>query len=379
MTAEPIHLRGMTWRHDRAVAPLEACSRLWQDQHGVRITWEARSLQDFETFPVGELAARYDLLVIDHPHVGIAADAGSLLPLDINRVQASSYVGRSLKSYVWANTLWALPIDAAAQVQAFNPRRLKALLPTYRAALELAPGELAIPLLPPHGLLSLFTLYHQAGAVLGRDGLDPRLGAAAFELLAAMVDRIDPWCHTADPIAALEALADPGATIAASPLIFGYVNYAMPDYRANAVAFADLPVVNGSSVGGSVLGGTGIAVSAACEHRAEAVAFAHWLAGKETQRGPYVIAKGQPAHAEAWDSEIANAAAGQFFKNTRQTLKGAWVRPRHAGFIEFQSQAAEYVNTALIQRRSSEAVIAAVNLMFQRSMAEPVSALQSND
>ncbi|TIW79817.1 MAG: carbohydrate ABC transporter substrate-binding protein, partial [Mesorhizobium sp.] len=58
-------LKGMTWSHPRGYDPMMACSALWQEKTGVSIEWEKRSLQDFESFPVEELARAYDLIVID--------------------------------------------------------------------------------------------------------------------------------------------------------------------------------------------------------------------------------------------------------------------------------------------------------------------------
>ncbi|MGH6805714.1 MAG: carbohydrate ABC transporter substrate-binding protein, partial [Ensifer adhaerens] len=65
-----ITLKGMTWSHPRGYDPMVACSRIWQEKTGVAIHWEKRSLQDFEAYPVEDLAKAYDLIVIDHPHVG---------------------------------------------------------------------------------------------------------------------------------------------------------------------------------------------------------------------------------------------------------------------------------------------------------------------
>ena len=124
-----ILLRGMTWDHPRGYGPLAACSAAWLGRTGARIEWERRSLQDFESFPVAELAARYDLIVIDHPHVGQVTREGCLIPLDAvldADDPAPAAVGASLSSYRWEGLLWALPIDAAAQVQAWRPDRLSA-------------------------------------------------------------------------------------------------------------------------------------------------------------------------------------------------------------------------------------------------------------
>ena len=78
-----ITLRGMTWAHTRGFVPMAATAQRYQELHpGVEIVWEKRSLRDFEEFPVEGLAARYDLLVIDHAFVGFAARHRVLQPLD---------------------------------------------------------------------------------------------------------------------------------------------------------------------------------------------------------------------------------------------------------------------------------------------------------
>ena len=119
-------LKGMTWNHPRGYDPMVATSALWQAQTGVEIEWEKRSLQDFEGFPVEELARNYDLIVIDHPHVGQITAEKCLAPLDVPgreaelQAIAAASVGQSYASYNWEGRQWALPIDAAAQVMAFR-------------------------------------------------------------------------------------------------------------------------------------------------------------------------------------------------------------------------------------------------------------------
>src|SRR5947208_11895449 len=110
-------LNGMTWSHSRGHAPLVACSKLWREQTGVGIYWAKRSLQDFEAYPVEELARRYDLIVIDHPHVGQVTREGCLAPFDDpgrapdREALESASVGPSYPSYAWRGGQWALPID----------------------------------------------------------------------------------------------------------------------------------------------------------------------------------------------------------------------------------------------------------------------------
>ena len=81
-------LRGMTWDDPRCYDPLAACALTWRDRTGVQIARDRRSLQDFESFPVETLARRYDLIVIDHPHVGQVVAEGCLVALDVPRSAA---------------------------------------------------------------------------------------------------------------------------------------------------------------------------------------------------------------------------------------------------------------------------------------------------
>jgi hypothetical protein len=63
-----MRLRGMTGDHPRGDDPLVAIAGFWREQHGADIVWDRRS--DFECYPKETLARRYDLMVIDHPHIG---------------------------------------------------------------------------------------------------------------------------------------------------------------------------------------------------------------------------------------------------------------------------------------------------------------------
>ena len=369
-------LHGMTWDHSRGYDPLAACSTAWEARTGVRIEWERRTLQDFESFPVAELAERYDLIVIDHPHVGQITREGCLVPLeegmDVTSLE-SQYVGRSLASYVWAGRLWALPIDAAAQVQAWRPDRLGGPPADWQAMRELAvAGEVLCPLRPPHDLMALFTLSGLTGSPAQAEAPElfaPAAAGMAYELLRELAALIDPACFAMDPIAVLERMAQPQSACVSAPLIYGYVSYSRPGGGAAAprvpLAFGDLlPLTPGAPPRGSALGGTGIAVSARSRARRPAIDFARWVAGPEAQCGPYLAGGGQPASSAAWDDAAANAAALDFYRNTRATLENAWLRPRRAGYMRFQHAAAERLREALASAEPARSAIAALNRLF---------------
>mgnify|MGYP001599821097 CR=1 FL=1 len=49
---------------------------------GTDIQWHKRTLQEFADKPIGKLVEDFDLLVIDHPWTGFAAENNSFVPLD---------------------------------------------------------------------------------------------------------------------------------------------------------------------------------------------------------------------------------------------------------------------------------------------------------
>lgn len=365
-------MRGMTWDHSRGYDPLVAAARAWFNHTGVAIEWDRRSLQDFESYPVETLAREYDLIVIDHPHVGEIAASGCLVPFedDLAEIAAGS-VGGSFESYHWDGRQWALPIDAAAQVQAWVPGRVAQAVTDWQELAALAAaGCVALPLRPPHSLMSLFTLCGLAGVALAVEGpnLFPSAAVDAFDQLARLAAAIDPAMFEMDPIAVLEAMADPASPLDVAPLIYGYVSYAMADFRPQRIAFADIPVLGVAGPAGSALGGTGIAVSAHGSDPVAAVAFARWIAGGPVQRDLIATHGGQPAHATAWEAESVNAPAADFYRATRRTLDRAFVRPRHAGYMAFQDAAAHRLNQGLRAGEPGDAVIAALNALFRESL-----------
>ncbi|MBZ9656207.1 ABC transporter substrate-binding protein [Phyllobacterium lublinensis] len=370
----------MTWSHPRGYDPMVACSKLWKAETGVSIDWEQRSLQDFETFPVEELAKEYDLIVIDHPHVGQITAENCLAPLDVAGRQAErsalikSSVGQSYSSYRWQDRQWAFPIDTASQVAAWRPDMLVQPPAAWTDVLLLArEGKVLLPLRPPHTLMTFYTLSANLGSpcASGRSGdlISLEHGARTFRMMREISSLIDPACFGMDPIAVLEQMAAAGSTIAYSPLIYGYVSYAMDGFRPNLVAFADIPVAGENGPVGSALGGTGIAVSAFSAQRESAVDFAYWIASGDIQRGPYAAAGGQPAHAAAWDDEAVNAGTADFYFATRTTLEGCWVRPRHNGYMAFQQEASDRINAGLLGGHEARIVIDDLNRLFRQSFA----------
>jgi len=366
-------LKGMTWNHPRGFDPMVATAAAWADRTGVQIEWDKRSLQDFESYPVEELARQYDMIVIDHPHVGQVVAEGCLAPLDVVGREAErealtkGSVGRSYPSYQYAGHQWAFPIDAATQVMAYRADLVDAPSDWDGVVALAKAGHVTLPLLAPHSMMSFFTLTANMGHPCSdQQGplVDAAAGTRAIEMLTEVAQYLEPSNFAMDPIAASEAMARDDAKVALMPLGYGYVSYAVPGFRSHQLRFADIPL---AGAGGSALGGTGIAVSAFSQHRDAAIDYAYWVASADVQRGLYALSGGQPGHASAWEDDAVNAAAGNFYRDTRWSLEGAYVRPRHNGYMAFQDAASQRLNAGLINRETAGSIFADIDRMFRQS------------
>lgn len=378
-------LTGSVWDHSRAWEPLPATAATFAAVSGidVEVRWERRSLQAFADQPIAELAARYDLIILDHPHVGQVADDGALLAIDevapARDLQAlsSGSVGRSHDSYHVGGRQWAVAIDAACQVAALRPDLLDRAPSTWEEVLALADdGGVLMPLKPVDAICSFTSIAANLGepcaSAAARDGeaVDPDArfipaahGVAVLELMGELAGHLPPQCLSANPIEVLEQLSR-GEEHRYSPLLFGYTNYARPGYREALVRFADIPAPEGSPPRGAILGGAGLAVSARTAHPELAVRYALWVASSEVQRGIYVQHGGQPAHVAAWEDDRANVACSEFFRATRRTMDLSWLRPRHGGFIGFQTRAGDLVHAYLRDGGRPAQVIDRINQAY---------------
>lgn len=374
-----ISLRGITWDHPRGYGPLLASSDPYAEATGVHVYWESRSLKDFGDAPISDLAAAFDLLVIDHPHVGIAAASRCLLPLEqhidvgvLATLKADS-AGPSFTSYTYAQSQWALPIDAAMQASAYREDLLGGPLPqNWGEVLELGHSMrkqgryLALPLVPTDAMCSFLTLCASLGSPPGAKNVlvSQDVGLQALDLLRDLHALSHPLCSSWNPIALLETMSCEN-TVAYCPLTFTYTNYARDAYRPHLVRFHDLPGVQGA-----LLGGAGLAVSATCAYPVEAVAYAQWLCSAEVQRDFYLRHGGQPGNLQAWHTEAGNTLTHGFFRDTLKTLQHAYVRPRSQGFVPFQEAAGLRVHAFLVGGGNSEECLADLEHLYKRYLGD---------
>jgi multiple sugar transport system substrate-binding protein len=143
-----------------------------------------------------------------------------------------------------------------------------------------------------------------------------------------------------NPIAVHERLsAAKGDDPVYCPFAYTYNNYGRRGFGANPLTFGDPPTAPSGKALRTVLGGTGLAISAHCKEPRTAVDFACFISSANVQRTLYAHAGGQPARTEAWADALNNELTGDFFQNTQPAMHRAWTRPRFNGFPRFQEQA----------------------------------------
>ncbi|MBF8191048.1 extracellular solute-binding protein [Nonomuraea sp. K274] len=385
------HLRGMTWDHPRGLSSMQAATAAFlagREGSGITVEWHARPLKAFEDTPVTELAARYDLLAIDHPFTGQAATTRALLPLEellpseVLAEQRANSVGPSFRSYSMDGAQWALPMDAAAQVSAYRPDLLPGAPPrTLEEALDLLrhlPDGVSaqLPANPTHIWSSFLSLcQHRATDGSGADGrnggrpawwpesgIEPDVAAGGLALLRELLSLVDPVSFDRNPIQTLDGMAA-GEPVGYVPLVFGYSNYARSGFGRHLVRFADAPVRNGT-----MLGGVGLAISARCAGTPAATAAAElatWVVSRPCQTGIFATAGGQPGHRAAWTDPELNRLTHGFFADTLGTLDRAFLRDRTPGYPRFQQQAGELLHRMVTRGESDHAVVTALGKLWQ--------------
>ncbi|MEO8110852.1 MAG: extracellular solute-binding protein, partial [Ginsengibacter sp.] len=351
-------ITGITWDHPRGYEPLIASSALYEKLFGVRVEWQKRSLTNFGDQSLAELAERFDLLIIDHPHAGDAYDTKCLFPLDeilpkekLNELKIQTGVP-CFSSYNYKGKQWALPVDAAMQCSANRPDLLgDAPFPkNWTEVFELNDllkkknFQVGMALCPTDSLCTFLTITAQLGSPIreGNEMLVSReVGLQSLKLIGRMRDNFHANSLDWNPVQLYDYMSTHD-DIAYSPLAFCYTNYSRDGFRKNKLNYNNAPGINNA-----VLGGAGIAVSAKSKYLAEAAQYAAWICSAAIQNSVYVAEQGQPANIIAWESDFANGLTHDFFFNTIDTLTNAFVRPRYSGWPEFQKYLGEVLHAFL--------------------------------
>jgi multiple sugar transport system substrate-binding protein len=357
--------KGLTWDHPRGYNALAAADG--------PITWSVQPLEGFESAPIADLCAAYDLVVLDHPHLGEALAADCLRPLDevfaptdLARISAEA-IGPAYSSYTMAGRQWALPLDAATQVMALRPD-LSETPTTWEEVDAISQrGHTALSLAGPHAALSFLSTCAALDATLDmRDHGWPSDSTAreAYEILAPLAARTPEPTRQLNPIGLLNHLSS-ADDLHLIPLVYGYVNYTR---AARPVAFHDAPRQHHRP--GSILGGTGIAISRRAYVTDDLKNHLLWLLSAQAQRGFIPAHDGQPGLRSAWADPAVNTAWGNFYTQTAATLEAATIRPRHNGYIAFQSRASAHLRDAFANRTPAARAIAQLRALYDQSLPE---------
>jgi len=378
-------LKGITWDHPRGYQPLQAIASLWSRQKGVELNWDVRSLRDFGDCPIEQLIGLYDLIIIDHPYVGSASVNKLLVPLDDHlpvefiQLQRKESLGPGFESYWYADHCWALPIDAAAQVAAYRRdivEEIKWVLPGDIMDLKYAASGLpkgtsiGVPLCPTDiwcVFLSLCALYSD-GNFFSEKGIDRGTGEWAFDQISSWKVFLHKNSFSMNPIQMLEHMAVHDDIIYI-PYTFGYTNYARKGWRDKLIHFCNGPsYMKGRH--SSLLGGAGLSISSKTEYLSESLSFMQFALSGTMQKGIYFQEQGQPAHLSAWLDPVNNDSCSGFFSDTLDTMRNAYVRPRHNKFNRFQEMAADHMHKSISNNTGSNKAVTKLNSMYQNVVNE---------
>jgi multiple sugar transport system substrate-binding protein len=197
---------------------------------------------------------------------------------------------------------------------------------------------------------------------------DADLAARAVDLLRALWRSVDREASRLDPIGLHDLLATTDEVVCC-PLTYTYAVYGSAG-TGRPLSWAPAPSFGAARrETASVLGGTGLAVSARALDRPEALrSVIRRLMDPRIQLEVVAPLGGQPAVRAVWDSESADRAVNGHYTRTRQSLDCAYVRPRQDGWIAFQDELSHRVREALTTSTPSVQVAADLELAYARSL-----------
>ena len=377
-------LRGIAWNHSRGFTSVVATAQRFEELHpDVSIVWDKRSLQAFADASMAQLAAQFDLIIMDHPHTALAATDGLLLPfedflpVEFLADQAANSVGGSHQSYRFKGKQWTLATDAATPIATWRPdliaKHQLALPQTWEEVLELARrGFVTVSAFPIDVLMHsyMFSAAHGHKPFSGEGVAPDDVLANALAEIRKLVALCDSACLGRNPIRTAEWMSqadDPRA--AYCPFAYGYSNYSRPRYAEHLLKAGGLVTLNGTRLR-STLGGAGVAVSSKTKHPRMAMDFAQFTASPETQKGIYFQGGGQPGHRAAWLDELVNAASTNFFRDTLQTLDEALLRPQFPGYIDFQDAGTPVAHDCISGKTQPTDAARELNRLYRAALAQ---------
>ncbi|WP_018969784.1 ABC transporter substrate-binding protein [Rubritalea marina] len=376
-----IELKGMAWNHMRGFTSVVATAQRFEELNpDIRVTWEKRSLQAFADASLEELSAEYDLLVMDHPHVALAAEDSLLLPYDkyvsaeFLNDQAAHSVGHSHPSYHFNGQQWTLAIDAATPIATWREDLLQkhalTVPQTWEELLSMAStGKVGFAAIPIDLLMHSYMFCHAHGSALFQNQetfAETEALEHAIENLKQLVSLCDPIFQTLNPIQVAEKMSRSDDT-SYCPFGYGYSNYSRMGYANHLLKAGDIVSYLGQPLC-SALGGAGLGISSSTKHPQACMDYAAFTASPATQQGVFFEAGGQPGHRQAWESDHINQQTNDFFKDTLPALDRAILRPQYHGYMHFQDHASPVIHDGITGKQSVATTIEKMNAIFRESL-----------
>jgi multiple sugar transport system substrate-binding protein len=377
-------LRCITWNHSRAFPPLAATAQRFEELNpGTCITWEKRSLHEFGHADISALTERFDLLIIDHPMLGEVEQTGALHNLkpmltdEESRDLEEDSIGPSFESYLWNGKLYALPVDVAAPAASFRPDLLgsaSAELPTkWNDVITLARrGMVRMPAFPADLFLNFMGMCvssRSAVALTPESLFDNEIAVICLEQLRELASMMPHDIYQMNPLALYEQMSSTN-DFAYCPFAYSYNNYSRLHFGTHNVRYADPVALQGCEPMRTILGGTGIALSARCKTPETALRYALFTVGGTIQSTIYSLAGGQGARRSAWRDPLLNQLTDNFFLRTAASIERAYVRPRYHGYIGLQETAGEPIVSYLKSGGSASRTLDEIDRRYRQSLAQ---------
>jgi multiple sugar transport system substrate-binding protein len=170
-----------------------------------------------------------------------------------------------------------------------------------------------------------------------------------------------------NPIALYERMAA-SDEFAYCPFAYTYSNYSRAGFAPKPLHFAPSISLSDGTPVRTVLGGTGLALSASCRSPELALEYCCYVASRICQSTLYGVCGGQPARRSAWQDQQLNRLTGGFFEQTLSSIERAYVRPRYSGYISFQEKAGIPIANYLQHGGDARRAMNQINDLYRSSL-----------
>jgi multiple sugar transport system substrate-binding protein len=287
----------------------------------------------------------------------------------------SDALGPCFESYRYQGRLYALPIDAAAPAASYRPDLLERIgkqpPATWDELIGLArAGVVCMPAFPADLFLNFLGMCaSRSGIIASRNQfLDRAIAARCLEELRELASYMPEAIYSMNPIDIYETMSSHDE-FAYCPFAYTYSNYSRPGFAPHTLLFANPVSLREGIPLRTILGGTGIAISAQCKHGDVATEFCAYVAGSGCQTRLYGIGGGQPASKTAWHDSLLNSISNSFFERTRSSIETAIVRPRYAGYIALQPAAGKTIAAHFHREPSMGQAVDQIEDLYRRSLS----------